>query len=91
MAVFNELKERNRKNLHESEDYIFAKDSFFRESQVATQPEMMSFIKKTVKFKKDPIPLVKAIQNDSIERRNTVNRIQNSLGFSLSMNKIIEK
>ena len=52
---------------------------------------MRSFIKKTVKFKKDPIPLVKAIQNDSIERRNTVNRIQNSLGFSLSMNKIIEK
>jgi len=57
LILFNELKEKNRKNLHESEDYIFAKDSFLRDSQVASQPEMRSLIIKSEKFKKDPIPL----------------------------------
>lgn len=47
LILFNELKEKNRKNLHESEDYIFAKDSFLRDSQVASQPEMRSLIIKS--------------------------------------------
>jgi len=75
LILFNELKEKNRKNLHESEDYIFSKDSFFRDSQVASQPEMHSLIIKSEKFKKDPIPFVQSIRKDSMERRNTMNRI----------------
>jgi len=75
LILFNELKEKNRKYLHESEDYIFAKDSFLRDSQVASQPEMHSLIIKSEKFKKDPIPLAQSIQKDSMKRRNTMNRI----------------
>ncbi len=75
LILFIELKEKNRKNLHESEDYIFAKDSFLRDSQVASQPEMRSLIIKSEKFKKDPIPLAQSLRKDSIERRNMMNRI----------------
>ena len=50
LVLFNQLKEKNRKNLHESEDYIFANDSFLRDSQVASQPEMRSLIVKSEQF-----------------------------------------
>lgn len=58
-VLFNVLKEKNRKSLHESEDYIFAKDPFLRDFKVASQLEIGSLLTKSDNFRNNPIPLAK--------------------------------